>query len=66
MQNEREEVRDTKVIPAQFSARSSEPRKPRDEEIRSRAYQIYVAHKRTPGRAVDDWLQAERELLSQV
>jgi len=64
MQNERE-VRDTKTNPPQFSMRSNETRKPRDEEIRSRAYQIYVSRNGTPGRAMDDWLQAERELISQ-
>jgi len=64
MQNERE-IRDTKTNPPQFAMRSSETRRPRDEEIRSRAYQIYVSRNRTPWRAMDDWLQAELELISQ-
>ena len=34
----------------------------RDEEIRRRAYQIYLERGEQPGRELDDWLQAEREL----
>ena len=34
----------------------------RDEEIRRRAYEIYLERGQQPGRALDDWLQAEREL----
>ena len=34
----------------------------RDEEIRRRAYEIYLERGEQPGRDVDDWLQAEREL----
>jgi hypothetical protein len=34
----------------------------RDEEIRRRAYRIYLERGEQPGRALDDWLQAEREL----
>jgi hypothetical protein len=36
--------------------------KPADEQIRARAYEIYVARGRAPGHDIDDWLQAEREL----
>jgi hypothetical protein len=32
------------------------------EEIRLRAYQIYLARGERPGFELDDWLQAEREL----
>lgn len=35
---------------------------PADEDIRLRAYQIFVERGATPGHEVDDWLQAEREL----
>jgi len=35
---------------------------PSDDDIRFRAYEIYVARGEQPGRDVDDWLQAEREL----
>jgi hypothetical protein len=33
-----------------------------DEEIRRRAYEIYLERGEQPGRDLDDWLQAEREL----
>jgi hypothetical protein len=34
----------------------------RDDEIRRRAYEIYLERGEQPGRDLDDWLQAEREL----
>jgi hypothetical protein len=34
----------------------------RDEEIRRRAYEVYLERGEQPGRDLDDWLQAEREL----
>ena len=34
----------------------------RDEEIRLRAYEIYLERGEQPGHELDDWLQAEREL----
>jgi len=34
----------------------------RDEEIRLRAYEIYLERGEQPGCDLDDWLQAEREL----
>jgi len=34
----------------------------RDEEIRRRAYEIYLERGEQPGLDLDDWLQAEREL----
>jgi Protein of unknown function (DUF2934) len=33
-----------------------------DEEIRSRAYEIYLELGEQQGRELDDWLQAERDL----
>ena len=33
----------------------------RQEEIRRRAYEIYVERGKQPGGALDDWLRAERE-----
>jgi hypothetical protein len=33
-----------------------------DEDIRRRAYEIYLERAEQPGRELDDWLQAEREL----
>jgi Protein of unknown function (DUF2934) len=34
----------------------------RDEDIRRRAYEIYLERGEQPGRELDDWLQAEGEL----
>jgi hypothetical protein len=36
----------------------------REQEIRNRAYEIYLQRGEQPGDEVDDWLQAERELAS--
>lgn len=33
-----------------------------EERIRRRAYELYVARGSEPGRALDDWLQAEGEV----
>jgi hypothetical protein len=38
----------------------------RDEKIRRRAYEIYLEHGEQPGRELDDWLQAERELNQRI
>jgi hypothetical protein len=35
---------------------------PSHEEIRRRAYEIYLERNGLPGDALDDWLRAEREL----
>ena len=35
---------------------------PSHEEIRRRAYEIYLEHDGLPGDELDDWLRAEREL----
>ena len=37
-----------------------------DEEIRLRAYEIYLERGEQPGRGLDDWFQAERELESET
>jgi hypothetical protein len=36
---------------------------PTEEEIRLRAYEIYLKRCGAPASALDDWMQAERELL---
>jgi hypothetical protein len=33
------------------------------EQIQVRAYEIYLERQGAPGSQIDDWLQAERELL---
>jgi DUF2934 family protein len=52
-----------KAVP-QEPARESPRREVTDEEIRQRAYEIYLDRGATPGLELDDWLQAERELRS--
>ncbi len=37
---------------------------PREERIRRRAYELYLRRGNQPGSEIDDWLQAEREILS--
>jgi hypothetical protein len=36
---------------------------PKPEQVAARAYQLYLERGRTDGHDVDDWLQAEYELL---
>jgi len=36
----------------------------REQEIRNRAYEIYLQRGAQPGYEVEDWLQAERELIT--
>jgi hypothetical protein len=36
----------------------------REQEIRNRAYEIYLQRGTQPGSEVEDWLQAERELAT--
>ena len=36
----------------------------RDQEIRNRAYEIYLQRGAQPGHEVEDWLQAEHELTT--
>jgi hypothetical protein len=37
--------------------------RPTDQQIRQRAYEIFVQSGRKPGNEVDNWLQAEYELM---
>jgi NADPH:quinone reductase-like Zn-dependent oxidoreductase len=37
----------------------------REHEIRNRAYELYLARGAQPGRELEDWLQAERELRTE-
>jgi hypothetical protein len=39
---------------------------PRIDDIRVRAYEIYLERGEQPGREQDDWLEAERQLKSGV
>ena len=40
------------------------PHSTREQEIRNRAYEIYLRRGAQPGHEVEDWLQAERELTT--
>ena len=46
----------------QEPAKETPRREVTDEEIRQRAHEIYLDRGAAPGFALDDWLQAEREL----
>jgi hypothetical protein len=37
----------------------------REHEIRTRAYELYLARGAQPGRELDDWLQAKREITAE-
>jgi len=46
------------------TARNPEPEDlPIEERIRQRAYELYVARGSASGSEIDDWLQAEEEIL---
>ena len=59
--NERQELH---AIPSQEVETGEAPvtNGARDEEIRRRAYEIYIERGEEPGHDVDDWFQAKREL----
>jgi hypothetical protein len=52
----------TQAETREVSARNSA----REDEIRRRAYEIYLERGEQPGRDLDDWLQAESELEGRV
>jgi hypothetical protein len=45
---------------------STDTRRPTPEEIRARAYEIYVTRDGQPGDPQRDWLQAEQELMARA
>lgn len=55
--------RTSKFSPKEHSSANS-GEKVGEKDVRFRAYQIYLSRNRTPGHAIDDWLQAEREIVS--
>jgi hypothetical protein len=57
-------------MPNTMEVSSPTPRKPRatksrptTDQIQWRAYEIYLARHGAPGNELQDWMQAERELL---
>jgi hypothetical protein len=53
-------TRTTKTVSKAISAEIGNPVP--DEQIRLRAYEIFLQRGEQPDRDLDDWLQAEREL----
>ncbi len=51
--------------PGTFYVDLQKQARPVEQEIRRRAYEIYLARGGIPGREVDDWVEAERELCSE-
>lgn len=58
------ELQSSKTQSPVQSAKQTSGVSPAKDEVQFRAYQIYLSRNRQPGHALDDWLQAERELLS--
>jgi Protein of unknown function (DUF2934) len=57
------------IDPRELGTKIGEPGHPlhstREREIRGRAYELYLARGAQPGRELEDWLQAERELTAE-
>jgi hypothetical protein len=63
LKDKRNETLEVQAGPIQSRAEdASANRTPSHEEIRLRAYEIYLERGGLPGNELDDWLQAEREL----
>ena len=60
--NESVELQGRRIQP--HAEDSSVNRAPSQEEIRRRAYEIYLERGGLPGRELEDWLQAESEFES--
>ena len=53
--------------PAPKTKKASAPKaRPTQDQIATRAYEIYLERGSTPGDPMQDWLQAERELTIQT
>jgi hypothetical protein len=53
-----------KAAPPAEEAKQVMRGEPTTEQIRNRAYEIYVSRGNAPGDELQDWLLAERELFS--
>lgn len=49
---------------AEVGQRDRLPQAANEQEIRRRAYEIYLERGAQPGHELEDWLQAERELTA--
>ena len=54
----------TKEAPALKSKKATVKLKPTQDQIAARAYKIYLERGATPGDPMQDWLQAERDLVT--
>jgi hypothetical protein len=52
----------TKETPALMAKKAATKSKPTQDQIATRAYEIYLERGSTPGDPMQDWLRAEREL----
>ena len=57
-------VTDPKQPGGEVEQRDRLPKAMSEEEIRVRAYEIYLERGTQPGHELEDWLQAERELTA--
>ena len=65
LKDKRNEIQELRTSAIQFHAEvASTQQPPRHEEIRLRAYEIYLERGGLPDCELDDWLQAEGELES--
>ena len=56
----------TRNLPAEAPAgQTLKQREPTEEEVRCRAYDLYLARGAAPDHELDDWLQAVRELRAE-
>jgi hypothetical protein len=55
-----------KTIEFRTTQREPQPEPMLEQAIRQRAYELYVERGMVPGHALDDWLQAEAELVQAV
>jgi len=63
----RDRIAETGAIPTQVgTCEDPAGNSARDQEIRRRAYEIYLERGDQPGCELNDWIQAERELESGV
>lgn len=50
-------------MPSTKMAKGTAARRPSDEMIRKRAYELYLERGAVPGRELEDWEKASRELV---
>lgn len=51
------------MTPEPYAEPAGDERQPLAERIRLRAYELYMERGGQPGLELDDWLQAEQEIL---